>query len=205
MSEETSAVKKMDHIQLSAIAAFARSRKGGYVEEEVDVFIKNFVADVNKLVDSNNALRTTLAERDAKLAEVVAAPAALEQQSRTVMTVIEDDTPDRSAKLFSDAQQAARNYLSQAREDADRIVTEAKAAAEAHRDALEVEVKALEVSRDQLAFEKNEIISRLEGVYLTQLEHLRSSKGESLGSLTPVAVNIRTLEEEVVATPSVDE
>jgi cell division septum initiation protein DivIVA len=198
-------VKKMNPIELSALPAFARSRKGGYVEEEVDKFLKSFVADTNKLVDIVNNARVGIAQRDAKIAELqaqldakpVAAPvptmAPPAPETRVAPPVpapapvaapasdVEEETSERAARLFAEAQRVATGFIADAKEDAAKIVEKAKAEAEAHKATLKQEVADLTSERDELKTEAVDIIKRLDGLYTTQLESLHKEHGALLG------------------------
>jgi cell division septum initiation protein DivIVA len=201
MSELATPVKRMEPISLTSIPAFPQSRKGGYVEERVDEFLKGFVADANRLIEALNNAKEGIAERDQKIVELQSANYDLANQAPAAATVLDEGMAERSARLFGDAQSVAQRFLADAKADAGKIIADAQANAEAIRVSLEEETASAVATRDQVVADRDEIISRLEGLYLTQLDVLRTAKTEgtaNVGSLTPENLQ---LERDFLANP----
>lgn len=133
--------------------------KRGYDPGEVDVFLERLASEVdamlNKIVDLKTRLTATeqelaAAQAQAQVAPVVApapAPVANPEYTATASQI--------SAALIA-AQQSADNIVAEARENADRIRTEADA-------------KAREVIRQALAEKQNE---------LAEIDRLKASREE---------------------------
>jgi len=207
MSEETS-VRKLDPISEDKIPKFARSRKGGYIEEEVDQFVSNFVTDTNKLIDVLNTSRETVATRDTEIArlnaviadltaQLEAEPAtqveeveeeiAVEPVTTAPVAVVDTELSERTSRLFTEAQEVANRFIADAKSAADKIVTDANAEAASTKAQLEADTVTLRAEVEELVEEKDEVLTRLEEFHASQLEVIRQNKGSVGYTPAPVA------------------
>lgn len=135
--------------------------KRGYDPAEVDVFLERLASEVdamlNKIVDLKTRLTATEQELAAAQAQaqVVPAPAPAPAPAPVASPEYTATASQISAALIA-AQQSADNIIAEARENADRIRTEADA-------------KAREVIRQALAEKQNE---------LAEIDRLKASREE---------------------------
>jgi ElaB/YqjD/DUF883 family membrane-anchored ribosome-binding protein len=119
---------ELNHVEVdSMISTFTRTRRSGYLEEDVDQKLKKFSGDVNVFVDAYNAL-----VRDYN--DVVT------KGTGSMNSQAEEELANRSAELFKEAQRTARDHINTALERADNIVADAEADATTRRAALESEL-----------------------------------------------------------------
>lgn len=145
--------KPLDTIK--EIPRFDRSKKGGYVEEIVDEYVKGTVADTNRLINAYNTLRDQhyatvlelnaandrvdeLESREAPSVETVeqfvevTPEGEINEFEATPTTAnvsideLEADAAERSAELFREAQGVARRFVEDAKTKATTIVDEAE-------------------------------------------------------------------------------
>lgn len=133
--------------------------KRGYDPAEVDVFLERLASEVdamlNKIVDLKTRLTATEQELAAAQAQAQVAPVATPAPAPVANPEYTATASQISAALIA-AQQSADNIVAEARENADRIRTEADA-------------KAREVIRQALAEKQNE---------LAEIDRLKASREE---------------------------
>ena len=133
--------------------------KRGYDPGEVDVFLERLASEVdamlNKIVDLKTRLTATEQELAAAQAQAQIAPVAAPAPAPVANPEYTATASQISAALIA-AQQSADNIVAEARENADRIRTEADA-------------KAREVIRQALAEKQNE---------LAEIDRLKASREE---------------------------
>ena len=133
--------------------------KRGYDPGEVDVFLERLASEVdamlNKIVDLKTRLTATEQELAAAQAQAQVAPVAAPAPAPVANPEYTATASQISAALIA-AQQSADNIVAEARENADRIRTEADA-------------KAREVIRQALAEKQNE---------LAEIDRLKASREE---------------------------
>lgn len=133
--------------------------KRGYDPGEVDVFLERLASEVdamlNKIVDLKTRLTATEQELAAAQAQAQVAPVAAPAPAPVANPEYTATASQISAALIA-AQQSADNIVAEARENADRIRTEADA-------------KARDVIRQALAEKQNE---------LAEIDRLKASREE---------------------------
>lgn len=145
---------KLPHLDLSANAPkFDRSRKGGYVEEGVDIYIENFFGSANQLIDQHNKIVDFL---DQALAKVEAQKLELAAKAAEIDSLNDDLTEARARLADAEAEKvtAVEEAVSNARGEGDAALESFRGEANDYitrlNDSHESEVSALQVELSNL-------------------------------------------------------
>jgi DivIVA domain-containing protein len=102
--------------------------KRGYDEDEVDAFLDVVEAELARLIEENNELRSSSGRSSAGMEEAPAsapAPAAVAAPSQPVQQPREDDSA-RASRMLALATETADRYVNEAKTQAEQMVTGAK-------------------------------------------------------------------------------
>lgn len=145
---------KLPHLDLSANAPkFDRSRKGGYVEEGVDIYIENFFGSANQLIDQHNKIVDFL---DQAMAKVEAQKLELAAKTAEIAGLNDELTEARARLADAEAEKvtAVEEAVSNARGEGDAALESFRGEANDYitrlNDSHESEISALQVELSNL-------------------------------------------------------
>src|SRR5581483_9179436 len=165
--------------------------KRGYSEDEVDAFLDLVCAELTRLIDENNDLRRQLEQRDRQLRAAAAEQARPPAKAQTPPS---RDCDTQAAKVLGMAQQIADRLTTDAKIEANGILSEARTKSE--RLLSEARVKADDMINE--AHGKAETLERQSQEKAAALEHDAARKhAEIIGSISHEKVVLERKVEEL--------